>query len=544
MRNEFYELYCEEVEKNEKLTSKLQELEATHHEKISKLQTELKKERAYSRSLEIRLNKLEMTMDEIVQKAVAQAARKTAKQYEEKIMKLENQISSLKSTLNNDANNSGIPTSKTPINKDKRIPNTRSKSGKEIGGQYGHQRHILEPFKDDEVTEHVYHTTTICPNCNSDMRIIEAEETTRDEYEIDVTVKRVRHHFIPTSCASCQAEEIPEIPSTLTAPNQYGSTIQAMILALLNQGYVSMNRTRELIIGFTCGIIMLSVGYIAKVQQRTSELLVPFEAELKRAVIASDVVLWDDTVIMIKQKRSCLRVYVGDEERVALYKAHEKKDKAGVDEDGILVALSPETKVVHDHNRINYNDDYDITNCECCRHLLGDFQKVFDNLQHDWAKQFKQLLTEANAMLGEDGVLDEHTVKSLRHQWDELIVVGWEAVEKEHKKAYYVQETKALLKRLAQYKDNYLFWTVYADVPFTNNASERSLRGSKTKMKVSGQFQNINSAIAFARIRSYIETGRRHGMNPVELLAMVARGKPATLDDMRTHFGQLDHIEA
>jgi hypothetical protein len=544
VRNEFYKLYCEEVEKNDKLLAKMQEQEAKHDEKISKLQVELKKERAYSKSLETRLNHLEKSIGEIVQKAVTQAVEKTAKQYEEKIMKLENQISSLKSTLNNDANNSGIPTSKTPIAKEKRVPNTRSKSEKKIGGQHGHQRHILEPFKDDEVTDHIYHKATVCSNCNGDLRIIEADETTRDEYEIDVTVKRIRHHFISTVCECCQVKETPVIPSTLSAPNQYGSTIQAMILALLNQGYVSMSRTRELIIGFTCGIIILSVGYIAKVQQRTSELLAPFEAELKRAVIASDVVLWDDTVIMIKQKRSCLRVYVGDEERVALYKAHEKKDKAGVDEDGILVALSPETKVVHDHNSINYNDDYDITNCECCRHLLGDLQKVFDNLQHDWAKQFKQLLTEANAMLGEDSVLDEHTIKNLRHQWDELIVVGWEAVEKEHKKAYYIKETKALLRRLAKYKDNYLFWTVYADVPFTNNASERSLRGSKTKMKVSGQFQNIKSAVAFARIRSYIETGRRHGMNSVELLAMVASGNPATLDDMRTHFRQLDHTEA
>ena len=44
------------------------------------------------------------------------------------------------------------------------------------------------------------------------------------------------------------------------------------------------------------------------------------------------------------------------------------------------------------------------------------------------------------------------------------------------------------------------------DVPFTNNLSERNLRGIKSKMKVSGQFQNIDRAIDYANIRSYIET--------------------------------------
>ena len=37
----------------------------------------------------------------------------------------------------------------------------------------------------------------------------------------------------------------------------------------------------------------------------------------------------------------------------------------GLDEDNILKLLSPTTTVVHDHNNVNYNEDYSFQNAEC-----------------------------------------------------------------------------------------------------------------------------------------------------------------------------------
>lgn len=61
-------------------------------------------------------------------------------------------------------------------------------------------------------------------------------------------------------------------------------------------------------------------------------------------------------------------------------------------------------------------------------------------------------------------------------------------------------------------------WAMNAEIPFTNNEAERRLRSSKTKMKVSGQFQNLNNARYYARIKSYIETGHRHGIGSAYLI--------------------------
>ncbi|MDR2841627.1 MAG: hypothetical protein LBV52_00310, partial [Spirochaetaceae bacterium] len=57
--------------------------------------------------------------------------------------------------------------------------------------------------------------------------------------------------------------------------------------------------------------------------------------------------------------------------------------------------------------------------------------------------------------------------------------------------------------------NEYLAWVVDFDIPFTNNLSERSLRDAKSKMKISGQFQNEKTASYYANIKSYLETCNR-----------------------------------
>ena len=70
------------------------------------------------------------------------------------------------------------------------------------------------------------------------------------------------------------------------------------------------------------------------------------------------------------------------------------------------------------------------------------------------------------------------------------------------------------------------------DLPFTNNLSERNLRGVKSKMKVSGQFQNIDRAIDYANIRSYIETCRLYGKNEYDCLNRLVMGNPYTFAEL------------
>jgi predicted patatin/cPLA2 family phospholipase len=110
----FYDLYCEEVEKNKILEKKLENAEKK------------------CQSLEQRLNYFENNMAEIIQRQVEAAVLQVRNEYEAKIEKLEAKVASLQAIVDRDASVSGMSTSKTPIHKKKHVPNSREKSDKDI----------------------------------------------------------------------------------------------------------------------------------------------------------------------------------------------------------------------------------------------------------------------------------------------------------------------------------------------------------------------------------------------------------------------------
>jgi transposase len=70
--------------------------------------------------------------------------------------------------------------------------------------------------------------------------------------------------------------------------------------------------------------------------------------------------------------------------------------------------------------------------------------------------------------------------------------------------------------------------TRFADdltVPFSNNETERSLRMAKLHKKISGCFQSEDGARAFATIRSYLATARKHNVGALDVLAQLFRGE-------------------
>ena len=97
---------------------------------------------------------------------------------------------------------------------------------------------------------------------------------------------------------------------------------------------------------------------------------------------------------------------------------------------------------------------------------------------------------------------------------------------------YYAKDEKTLILRILDFKNEYLAWVVNFSLPFTNNLSERSLRGAKSKMKISGQFQNVKTASFYANIKSYLETCYRNGINEFYAMLRLCRGDPFKLEEI------------
>lgn len=449
------------------------------------------------------------------------------------IMALKRELAKKEAILNNNSSNSGIPTSKTPIGQNKYIPNTREKSDKKIGGQKGHKKHKLERFNETEATEIKEIKLNECPNCKSSKN--QVLESSIDKCEIDYDVKLIKriNRFKECKCKDCGCVYHAPIPNDLKEDCQYGKGIQSLALCLTNEIYTPFNKTVKLVSGITNGEINLSEGYVAKLQKRAYNLLDSFDAKLEAHFPTLPIYYWDDTVISVNGKGACMRVYCNGD--VALYRAHTYKNKEGIDADNILNATSSSTIVMHDHVLVNYNDEYSYENAECVCHLLRRIKKVKEMTKHEWQDKLINLLSETihkrNMHINNNTYFNEQEINDIKIGYDNIIDFG--VGEFENSKLQYLDEQEmTLLKDIKKYKKNYLLWLDNKELDTTNNISERSLRSIKSKMKISGQFKNIENAQYHARIKSYIETAKRNEINIITACVRLMEGNPYTLEEM------------
>ena len=482
--------------------------------------------------LEEKIRSLEWQV-ECAKKETGIKSRTAKEEADAKIKALSDEVARLTALLNRDGTNTGLPTSKTPLNKKKVIPNSREKSGKARGGQPGHTKHSMESFSEEEVTEIVQHKLDACPEC--DGTLTQVREIPKDELDYEVKVVKKRHVFREYVCNNC-GKIIRTKDASLKAENQYGAVIQSTALALMNLGFVSMNRTRSLLCGIDPSSVAISEGYLAKLQKRHAGRLHAFADEVRTGCIASPLLYWDDTVVFINTSRACIRFY--GNEQLALYTAHMNKNLEGLMEDNILPELSEKTTVMHDHNLVNYRKEFRYRNVECLQHLERDLQKLIDVSHHRWPEEMKELIKRTihkRKQLLTAGIdhFSGEEIRAFMAKYTGLLESGYSEYIRDLN-SYYSSDENALLVRLREYQENYTEWIRDFTIPTTNNLSERSLRFVKCKDKMSGQFLSESYAQYFANIRTYIETCARNGVNEFQALLRLTQNNPYTLRELCT----------
>lgn len=92
------------------------------------------------------------------------------------IDELKNRLAHDEALLGRDSSNTSMPTSQTPLDKKKRIPNGRTKTGRSKGGQLGHEKHSLEAPDEFEITGVIDHfggeDGFCCPECDNDNYVL------------------------------------------------------------------------------------------------------------------------------------------------------------------------------------------------------------------------------------------------------------------------------------------------------------------------------------------------------------------------------------
>lgn len=248
------------------------------------------------------------------------------KEKDKEIEALKKKIAQMQSIMDNDSTNSGLPTSKTAIEKKKYIPNTREKTDRKIGGQEGHKKHKLVAFNDEEVTETLDIIPTECTKCHS--KEIEILKTSIDKQELDYEVKVIKrkNRFVNCRCKNCNHTFHAPIPNDLKEEIQYGKTVQSLAICLTNETYTPFNKTVKLISGMTKNEINMSESYVAKLQKRASKNTEKFIEDLKKYIPEQPVYGWDDGVVSINQKAGILRTYCTDNVALLVMNLKMKKD--------------------------------------------------------------------------------------------------------------------------------------------------------------------------------------------------------------------------
>ena len=478
-------------------------------------------------------------------KYAQESSKKKEKQYEERlnekdaiIKELKNKIAHLAAMAGRDGTNTGISTASTSINKKKVIPNSRRGSGKNKGGQPGHPKQAMEAFEDSEITEIQAHELDLsvetCAACGGSL-IDTGEIVAKDEYDVEIHVVKRRHEYHIYECINCGARIRLPISKRLKESNQYGSNVQGLALSLMATGNVAINKVRMLISGMSGGMMLLSEGFICKLYKRAAQGLEGFMAALRRFMICRTLLYWDDTVIMIQTKRACMRFY-GDE-RISFYTAHEHKDMEGLLADNILAFLTPETIVMHDHNRVNYNEQFCFQNIECNQHLQRDLQKIADDQpEHTWALKLKEHISQTikdrkEAIKKNVPAFSDKYKTEFYKKVEEYLEKGWEENQKSENK-YAAPFEENVLERIEKYRENFFRWVEDFCLPTTDNLSERGLRGIKSHMKISGQFDSEKTAKYYAVVKTYIETCRKNDINEMSALSRLCSGNPYTVEEI------------
>lgn len=181
--------------------------------------------------------------------------------------------------------------------------------------------------------------------------------------------------------------------------------------------------------------------------------------------------------------------------------------------------------------------DYDCDHALCNGHLLRELIFLWEQLSQKWAKAMidhllaiKQAVATARAA-GLTALPSSDQERFLK-EYERIVHTGYaqNPVAAPHgpKRRGRRKQSKArnLLDRFRDHPDEILAFLRDFAIPFDNNQSERDLRMTKLRQKISGPFRSFPALVNFCRIRGYVSTARKNGLNALDALQRVFLGTP------------------
>jgi transposase len=337
-----------------------------------------------------------------------------------------------------------------------------------------------------------------------------------------MTVRVTEHQLIARRCR-CGTTTCGSAPEGVTAPVQYGPRISAIILYLYVGQFLSKKRTAQALAELFGTPV--SEGTVATVTQRAADGLDDFLELVKDRIAESEVAGFDETGLRVAGRLHW--VHCARTGKYTLITCHSKRGREGIDDAGVLGRFRG--VAVHDA-WAPYDTYVDAEHQLCCAHALRELAGVADTApeaQWCWATQAADALVAIQTLVTEAiaaGALDPAAIDEQIRRYRSAAQIGITSTTA--RATTLMRQHNALARRLLDRQDDYLRFTRDWRIPPDNNGSERDIRMIKLRQKISGCLRTLTGAQQFCAIRSYLSTAAKHGKHFLEVLIMLAEGRP------------------
>jgi len=448
---------------------------------------------------------------------------------------LTRKITELEQRLNQGSKNSSLPPSSDSPKQQAEATKTRAdrraaakaKRKDEVERHRGKQpgapgQNLAMRAVPDEIA---LHEPTSCTSCGEDLGSADDEGFERRQV-FDTPgpiIVSTEHRSVKKRCR-CGKLNAGTFPREATAPTSYGPNVRAAALYLLFGQHLSVERTAEAMSSMLGAEV--STGFVASLAKEAAGGLTPFTDLVRRRLRAAPLVHVDETSDQVRTDKWWFHV-VSNELYTFLF-ASPTRGKKAPDEAGVLADFSG--VMVHDRLAMYFKYDQ-ASHAICLAHVLRELEPIGIRWDQGWANDMAALLAEMNnaaydARSTGATRLSPLLLETFLHRYDAIVENGLSAnpAPLNRERDYLERKSFNLVAALYKLKPEATRFATDLRVPFTNNRAESDIRMLKLHSKISACFQSDDGARHFATIRSYISTARKHGLNALDVLAMLFRG--------------------
>ena len=434
-------------------------------------------------------------------------------------------IKLLAGKLGLNSSNSSTPPSQDP----KRLRGSKQKSkGSKLkpGGQNGHKGTTLKKVSNPDRIETIEIDRRTIPTGSytqvgfESRQVIDIKITTEvTEYRAEILQDKQGNQFVA------------DFPADVTRPVQYGASVKAHAVYMSQFQLLPYDRIRDYFAD-QCGI-PLSAGTIFNFNEEAYGLLAGFEAVVKRQLVKQGLLNADETGINVNGKTFWLHTLSND--LWTFFFPHKKRGGVAMRAMGVLKNFYG--VLCHDHWKAYFA--FACLHALCNAHHLRELEWAWEQDGQKWAKNLQDLLLEIkDAVDTAGGKLTKKAAKSFRSRYRSILTGGDRECPPPMgvgKKRGRIARSKSrnLLERLRDFETETLRFMTDKRVPFTNNQGENDLRMTKVQQKISGCFRSFRGAQMFCRIRGYLSTCRKQGVEPTKAMQLLFAGQlPAFIEKL------------